>query len=112
MNDDTDAPTSFCVVLTTLGSEAQAETLATQIVAAGLGACVQVQAVKSFYRWEGKACVEPEWSLSIKTRKALYERLEDFIRAHHAYQTPEIVQVPIEAGSADYLRWVAAGSAG
>jgi len=112
MNDDANASTSFCVVLTTLGSAAQAEALATQIVAAGLGACVQVQAVKSFYRWKGKACAEPEWQLSIKTRKAQYARLEDFIRAHHGYETPEIVQLPIEAGSADYLQWVAAGSAG
>jgi len=112
MNDDTDAPASFCMVLTTVPSEAQAETLAMQIVAARLGACVQVHAIKSFYRWKGEACAEPEWRLSIKTRKALYERLEAFIRAHHAYETPEIVQLPIEAGSADYLRWVAAGSAG
>ena len=112
MNDDTNVQTSFCLVLTTLGSEAQAETLATQIVAAGLGACVQVQAVKSFYRWKGEACAAPEWRLSIKTRKAQYERLEAFIRAHHGYETPEIVQVLIETGSADYLQWVASGSAG
>jgi periplasmic divalent cation tolerance protein len=112
MNDATFGRTPFCMVLTTVPDEALAETLARQIVAAGLGACVQVQAIKSYYAWKGEACAEPEWRLCIKTRTAQYTRLEAFIRAHHPYETPQIVQVRIEAGSADYLEWVAAGSAG
>ena len=112
MNDPTPGQTPFCMVLTTVASAADAEALARQIVAAGLGACVQVQAIKSFYVWNGAPCAEPEHLLSIKTRKAQYLRLEDFIRARHGYEIPEIVQVPIAAGSADYLQWVAAGSAG
>lgn len=112
MNDEPAGQTAFCMVLTTVPDEAQAETLARQIVAAGLGACVQVYPIKSFYRWKGEACVEREWRLSIKTLNVQYARLEDFVRANHSYETPEIVRVPIDAGSADYLQWVAAGSAG
>jgi periplasmic divalent cation tolerance protein len=110
--DATPRHTPYCMVLTTVPDEAQAETLARQIVSKGLGACVQMQAIKSFYVWKGEACAEPEWQLSIKTRKALYPRLEDFIRAHHAYEVPQIVQVPISGGSADYLQWVADGAVG
>ena len=95
-----------CIVLTTTASEAQAETLARQIVEARLGACVQIQAIKSFYRWEGALCAEAEWQLSIKTPQARFEALAQFISTHHAYETPEIVQIPIIAGSGDYLRWV------
>ena len=36
-----------------------------------------------------------------------YAALEAFIRERHSYELPEIVQLPITAGSADYLRWVA-----
>jgi periplasmic divalent cation tolerance protein len=54
---------------------------------------------------------EPEWLLVIKTLEARYAALETFIRERHSYETPEIVRVPITAGSADYLRWLEAGSA-
>jgi len=93
-------------VQTTLPSEAQAAELARAIVSARLGACVQVQAIRSFYVWQGRAHDEPEWLLHIKTLSALYPALEAFIRAHHPYETPEVVQLPIVAGSAAYLAWV------
>ena len=100
-------PDAFCLVMTTMASEADAETMARQIVQARLSACVQVQAIKSFYVWKEQPCEEKERLLLIKSRAAVYQALEDFIRAHHRYETPEIVQLPITAGSADYLRWLA-----
>jgi periplasmic divalent cation tolerance protein len=108
MRDDTSEQTPYCAVLTTVPGEAQAETLAQQIVQSGLAACVQVQGIKSFYMWKGQAHQEPECLLMIKTRSALYAQLQDFIRAHHSYETPEIVQLPITAGWPDYLAWIAA----
>ncbi|MFC5519748.1 divalent-cation tolerance protein CutA [Polaromonas jejuensis] len=108
--DDMKNATPYCIVLTSTASEAQAETLARQIVEARLGACVQIQPIRSFYQWQGQLCAEPEWQLSIKTQQARYQELEQFILARHAYETPEIVQIPITAGSKDYLRWVDAGT--
>lgn len=101
-----DEPSLHCVVQTTLPSEAQGAELARGIVQARLGACVQVQAIRSFYVWQEQAHDEPEWLLSIKTRSALYPALEAFIRARHPYETPEVVQLPITAGSATYLAWL------
>ena len=98
--------TPYCLVLTTVASEAQAEALARQIVQARLGACVQLQKIRSFYRWQNEVRDEPEFLLQIKTRQACYPALEAFIRTHHSYETPEIVQLPIVAGSADYLQWL------
>lgn len=99
-----------CMVMCAASTEDEAESLATAIVEAGLAACVQVQHVRSFYMWEGTLHREPEWLLLIKTVRARYAVLEAFIRERHSYQTPEIVQLPITAGSADYLRWLGAGS--
>lgn len=96
----------YCIVLTTTASEAQAEALAQQIIEALLGACVQILPVKSIYSWKGALRAEPEWQLSIKARQARFEALAQFITAHHAYETPEILQVLITDGSAQYLRWV------
>jgi periplasmic divalent cation tolerance protein len=107
MQKPSKTPDAFCLVMTTMASEAEAETMARQIVQARLAACVQVQAIKSFYVWKEQPCAEKEWLLLIKSRAAVYQALEDFIRAHHRYETPEIVQLPITAGSADYLHWLA-----
>jgi periplasmic divalent cation tolerance protein len=106
----TSPETGYCLVLTTASTAQQAETLARRIVEAGLGACVQIEAIRSVYRWQGALCDEPEQRLSIKTRTVRFEALERFIRAHHSYETPEIVQIPITAGSADYLRWIDEGT--
>ncbi|MDP3700701.1 MAG: divalent-cation tolerance protein CutA [Hylemonella sp.] len=103
----TSTPTPpYCMVQTALASEAEAAELARGIVQARLGACVQLQAIRSFYVWQGQAHDAPEWLLSIKTRGALYPALEAYIREHHPYETPEIVQLPITAGSAAYLAWL------
>jgi periplasmic divalent cation tolerance protein len=105
-----EAPT-YCVVQTTLPSEAQAAELARAVVQARLGACVQVQSIRSFYVWQEHAHDETEWLLSIKTRSALYPALEAWLRERHPYETPEIVQLPIAAGSAAYLAWIDANTA-
>lgn len=102
----TPSATAYCVVQTTLASDAEAAALARAIVQARLAACVQLQPVRSFYIWQDQAHDEPEWLLSIKTRAALWPQLEAYIRAHHPYETPEILQLPVLAGSADYLAWV------
>ncbi|SFC31101.1 divalent cation tolerance protein [Polaromonas sp. OV174] len=109
-NDGMNQTSPFCLVLTSAASEEQADTLARLIVEARLGACVQIQPIKSIYRWQGAVCAEPEWQLAIKTRQARFAALERFIRQHHSYETPEIVQLAISAGSADYLRWLDQGT--
>ncbi len=99
-----------CIVMTTTGTEDEAESLAAAIVEARLAACVQVQRVRSFYVWRSELHREPEWLLMAKTRSLRYAALEAFIRERHSYETPEIVQLPITAGSADYLRWLNANT--
>ena len=105
-NDSITSADAYCIVLTTTASEVEADALARWIVEARLGACVQILPVRSIYRWKGEVCAEPEWRLSIKTRQAVFQELARFITSHHAYETPEIMQVPITAGSDAYLRWL------
>jgi periplasmic divalent cation tolerance protein len=44
----------------------------------------------------------------MKTREALFSVLEKEIKAIHPYEVPEIIAVPIVAGSASYLEWIEA----
>ena len=97
---------SYAVVLTTVASEDQAGDLARSLVDAHLAACVQIQSIRSVYRWKGETCAEAEFLLLIKTAADKYAAIEQHIKANHPYETPEIVQVRVTAGSAEYLRWI------
>jgi periplasmic divalent cation tolerance protein len=96
----------YCVVTTTTDRQDHARALAAEILQAGLGACVQIQAIESHYIWQGKQEQTAEWLLTIKTRSALYDELERFIGAHHHYETPQVLCLPVTAGHPDYLRWL------
>ena len=101
--------TDALLVLTNLPDAASAHTLARELVAARVAACVNVLApCHSVYRWQGAVEEAAEVPLLIKTSAARYPALEAAIRAHHPYELPEIVAVPIVRGLSGYLDWVAA----
>ncbi|HXT85410.1 MAG TPA: divalent-cation tolerance protein CutA [Verrucomicrobiae bacterium] len=101
--------TANVVVLVTCASRKEAEGLARAVVEKKLAACVNVATVpvKSVYRWKGKIEMAEEFPLVIKTARRKFGALEKEIRRLHSYEAPEIVAVPIVAGSAAYLRWIA-----
>jgi periplasmic divalent cation tolerance protein len=107
------APRSAILVLTTLPERGDAEALARELLAARLAACIQIGAtVQSLYHWRGQIETAAEIPIAIKTRAALYARLEAAIRRRHPYELPEIVAVPLSNGLHAYLDWVAAETTG
>ncbi len=97
------------VVLSTCGSAEEAASIARALVERRLAACVNiVPGVRSVYRWKGAVEEAAEWLLVIKSSQALFERLEEELRGMHSYETPEIVALPVAAGSASYLEWLSA----
>ena len=62
--------------------------------------------ITSTYRWRGKIERQEEWQCWAKTRGELFDRVEAAIRRIHPYEVPEIIAVPIVAGSAGYLSWL------
>ena len=95
------------IVLTTAPNIEEAENLAERIVTAKLAACVQIlPAMKSVYIWEGKISKDAENLLLIKTLEAKFDELEKFIQTNHSYDVPEIVAIPAEKVSKNYLNWL------
>jgi periplasmic divalent cation tolerance protein len=95
------------VVLCTAPDAPTASRLAETLVAERLAACANLlPAVQSVYRWEGKVERAAEVLLIIKTTAAHYPALEARLRELHPYEVPEIIALPITAGSAPYLRWL------
>lgn len=95
------------LVVTTLPDSAAGERIAVELVDKGLAACVNISApVTSLYRWQGKIERDREVMLAIKTTDERYPAVEKAIRDSHPYDLPEVIALPITAGSSDYLAWI------
>jgi periplasmic divalent cation tolerance protein len=95
------------VVFMTAASGEEAARLADMLVGAHLAACVQIlPEMESVYRWEGKIERQAEVLLLAKTTRGKFDELEREVRALHSYDTPEIIAVPMTAGSGPYIQWL------
>jgi len=100
---------SALLVITNLPERAAAERLAAVLVDKRAAACVNILApCRSVYRWQGAVQHDEEHPVLIKTTQEAYAGLESLIRAHHPYELPEIIAVPIVIGLPAYLDWVGA----
>src|SRR5215813_739659 len=98
----------IAVFLTAHNGE-EATRLADLLIGAQLAACVQIlPEMESVFRWQGEIARESEILLIIKTTADKFGDLEREVRALHSYEVPEIVAIPIVAGSSPYLEWLSA----
>ena len=102
--------TGAVLVLSAVGSRAEAERIAQALVAERLAACVNVvPGVVSVYRWKGAVDGGDELLLLIKTEARAVDALRARLVALHSYELPEVVVVPITGGHPPYLDWIAEG---
>jgi len=100
--------TDVLVVLVTAPSLDKAAAIARALVEERLAACGNVlPGLRSIYRWEGNVQDDAEALLVLKTTRARFPALRDRILQLHPYQVPEVLALPVEAGSEPYLAWVA-----
>ncbi|SRR6266536_2506781 len=91
----------------TAASADEAARIADVLVNSRLAACVQVLPdMQSIYLWKSEVQREREVLIIVKTTSAKFDDLQSQVRAMHSYETPEIIALPIVAGSEDYLKWL------
>jgi len=101
------APEEAIAVFITAAQREEAARLAEMLVEKRLAACVQIlPEMESVYRWQGKVERQHEVLLIAKTTRSRFAELETEVRALHSYETPEIVALPLTAGSGPYLEWL------
>lgn len=99
--------TDALVVLTTVGSDDQAERIATALIGENLAACVNiVKDVTSIYRWKGEVTRDTERLLVIKTTAPRFDAVRSRIRELHTYELPEVIALRVEDGDPGYLDWL------
>ena len=91
----------------TAASSEEAARIAEVLVQQKLAACVQIlPEMQSIYFWKDEVQRDREVLMIAKTVHANFSALEQQVRALHSYQTPEIIALPIVAGSDRYLEWL------
>jgi periplasmic divalent cation tolerance protein len=101
-------PDPAILVITNVPDRAVATALAQSLLDRRLAACINIGApVESIYHWQDRIEMGHEVPVVVKTRSALYSNVEDAIRKLHPYDTPEIIAIPVVAGDARYLAWLA-----
>lgn len=98
---------NFIQVITTTASKGEAERIARALLEKRLAACVQIVGpIESLYWWQGTINKSEEWLCLAKSTLGLFSKIEETIKALHSYEVPEILAVPVVAGSENYLRWL------
>ena len=95
------------MVITTAGKKEDAQKIAKSLVEKRVAGCVQVIGpISSTYWWKNDIEIDEEWICFIKSKKSVYDTLEEAIKSVHPYETPEIIAIPITEGSKQYFRWL------
>ena len=97
----------YCLVMVTVSSQSEGKKIAMALLTQKLAACINMTPVDSFYIWSEEINCDREWQLLIKTRSNLFSKLAAEIQLLHSYDVPEIIALPMLAGSSAYLNWIA-----
>jgi periplasmic divalent cation tolerance protein len=100
---------SLVHLITTVESHEQALELARSAVDARVAACVQIVGpITSVFRWQGQVEQTEEFLCLLKAPAEGRDRLADFVRDRHPYDTPEITAVDSVFVDRRYLEWARA----
>ena len=97
----------LCWVYMTTGSIEEAKNIGQMLVEQNLAACVNLlENMISIYKWEDKLEEGQEVVMIVKTRKTLMPKLIEIVKSHHGYDCPCIIELPIQGGNPDFLKWI------
>ncbi len=97
----------YIAILVTTKDAAEARKIAQALLKDKLVACANILGgVESMFWWQGKIDHSKETLLVLKTKKSLFKKVEAKVKFLHSYTTPEIIALPIAAGSKEYLGWI------
>ena len=102
-----DEKSAHIVVLITASSMDEAQVIGRALVDCRLAACVNIApGLRSLFWWQGKIEDQEEVLMVVKSRGELLPSIIEAVKRLHSYTVPEVIAIPIVAGSADYLAWI------
>jgi len=97
----------YIIVFITAKNTAEAKKISEGLLKKKLIACANiVRGVESFFWWQGRIDKAKEVLLMAKTQRRLFPKIVKTVKSLHSYDCPEVIALPVVAGSQDYLRWI------
>lgn len=90
----------------TCADQTEANTIRSELLNRRLIACGNTWPVTSEFHWGGVVEAANEVMLLIKTTSEHQNAVLEIVTSLHSYEVPAISVVRVEAGSAEYERWV------
>lgn len=98
---------AYILVLVTAASAQEADKIAQALVEQHLVACANIiPNLRSVFWWQQAIATEQEMLIVLKSTASHFPAIVTTVKSLHSYQTPEIIALPIIAGSEDYLQWI------
>lgn len=98
--------TNCCIIMTTTDNPDIATNISIDLVKLGFAKCIQKDNIESIYEWEGKVETGNEYRLMIKCVSSNAKAIMEYIKQKHNYTLPEIIQINIDNGSEEYIKWL------
>jgi len=95
-----------CIILTTTSDHDIAEIISQSLIKSSLAACVQVDQVTSYFKYQDKLTKAAEYRLTIKCACSNYDNIVQLIQRKHNYQLPQIIKLDINSGTPQYIEWL------
>lgn len=97
---------NMAIVISTFSDMDTARDMSTNMIKVKLAACASIMQVSSIYMWKENIEDTPEFMVLYKTTTENVSHLIQYITEHHPYDTPEIVQIPVESVNGSYMQWL------
>lgn len=98
---------SYVMVVITTKTMKEAEKIGRILVEEKLAASANIiPSIQSFFFWKGEFNTISESLILLNTRQDLFTKIQKRARELHSYELPEVIAVPILAGSPDFLAWI------
>ena len=100
--------TEYVVVFVTTATKREAEKIANHLLNDKLIACANIVGpVTSLYAWQENVERSKEYLILMKSKRNLFNRLNEVVKTMHSYEVPEILALQVVEGSRIYLDWLA-----
>lgn len=96
----------YIMITTTFDNKDEANRIIEILLEKRLVSCCQLSNITSSYHWKGNIEHTEEFLLQMKSKKSLYEEIEQEILKLHSYETPQLVSYDIVNAYKGYLDWI------
>ena len=97
----------FAAIFVMCSSRNEANVIIDSLLRKRLVACANIiGGVVSRFWWKGRMDKASEVLVILKTSASNFAKVEREVKRLHSYEVPEVVMVPITAGSRAYLGWI------